>query len=900
MPGEAGQSRSVPCHDVAEVNLQARRQRVGGFALSGVVRQPPVLHHLRARGRARRDGGLRRLWARHLRGVEPPATAGLRTPRLPAGLAALSAVAVGVSGLGARRRQVLGDAIRPSRGLQKQVQPLAVPVVVHHLVLARLGLEPRDLDGAEARRLDASLRGSDLHRAADDGVAPAPAALLEPAPDGGHSLAVFVQVAKRLAPLARASAPAEPLKLRRGDHLLGRVFGRPVRHALLAALAPGGQAAHHLAALHAHRRCRKHAALGRVDVAFFLRLLGDVGNITRALRDLGVLGEAHRREVHRLGELLVPLQDHLPGAVQRADREHEPDGLPQLGVIPARAKTSHRVGALGARHANLDVRRADPLSVRRYRAAPLQRAERRGAHLEHGLLGGGAAVRRVGGGRAPEGHVSVRAAEIRSRRREQVHRNALRAPEQALGADRLLLPPLLVLALVLLLALHLLLLGLLDVSLQERTRALEHLRHDRLALRRVDVLLPQALQRAPEHGGLVAEVVVVAAAAAGDTALRGGDAGPLRRRGGGGELLLFPASLGHGVQRRRRRRVRVFLWGRFRQPQARVLDEERLLRQRRQVGLVPRQNRLEVHVEPFRNLVQLLPAFRVVRARATNRDFFPRLRVRGFKLVAPPPARGGGGGFLLLPRRRRPLRALPVLALGPLDAQQEVHEVGERGVRQGLDPAPGRVAGQLDLVVPLLDPRVGERHLGAYGPPLRLLRLVAALLQPLLLGPLHAVRVAADEARLRGVPLPERLEALALADDLGVRGQVVLAERARARLAPEQHPADGGGFAPALRAAVVRAPPARRLCDFALGHAYALGVHGDGAQVAAHDITAVPARLTGVAVPVVAPSHLRARFLGLVLFPRRLARVDARLALFQAVVVRLEHGVPVDLHRGLF
>ena len=163
-------------------------------------------------------------WARHLRGVEPPATAGLRAPRLPAGLAALSAVGVGVSGLGARRRQVLGDAIRPSRGLQKQVQPLAVPVVVHHLVLARLGLEPRDLDGAEHSRLDASLRGSDLHRAADDGVAPAPAALLEPAPDGGHSLAVFVQVAKRLAPLARASAPAEPLELRRGDHLLGRVL----------------------------------------------------------------------------------------------------------------------------------------------------------------------------------------------------------------------------------------------------------------------------------------------------------------------------------------------------------------------------------------------------------------------------------------------------------------------------------------------------------------------------------------------------------------------------------------------------------------------------------------------------------------------------------------------------
>ena len=338
-------------------------------------------------------------------------------------------------------------------------------------------------------------------------------------------------------------------------------------------------------------------------------------------------------------------------------------------MVPARAQMRHRGGALRARDAHLDVRRADPLSVRRRGAAPLQRAERRGLHFKHSLLTQGPAVRRVAGGRAPEGHVPFRAAEIRSRGGEKVHRDALRAPQQALGADRFRLPPLLVLALVLLFALNLLLLGLLDVALQERARALEHLRHDRLALRRVDVLLPQALQRAPEHGGLVPEIVDVAArAGARHPALSGGDAGSLRGGGGGGELFLLPASLGHRVQRRRLR-VRALLQGRFCQPQARVLDEERLLCQGRQVGLVPRVNRFRVHRKASRNLVQLLPSFRVVRARAAHRDFLSGLRVRGFEFVTPSPARRGGSGFLLLPRSRRPLRALPVLALGPLDAQ---------------------------------------------------------------------------------------------------------------------------------------------------------------------------------------------------------------------------------------
>ena len=229
-----------------------------------------------------------------------------------------------------------------------------------------------------------------------------------------------------------------------------------------------------------------------------------------------------------------------------------------------------------------------------------------------------------------------------------------------------------------------------------------------------------------------------------------------------------------------------------------------------------------------------------------------------------------------------------------------MNEIRERRVREGLAPAARLgIQRELNLVVALLDPRVGERHLSADRPSRRLLGLLAALLQPSLLRPLDALLGAAYEARLRRVSLTERLEPFTLPDNLSLVRQVVLAVGVHARLASEQHPTDRRGFAPAFVARVVRTRPPRRLGEFVLRDADALGVDADGAQVAADDVTAVPAVLARERVAVIATRHLRAAaFLGLGLL-LGLAGKHALLALLQGVVVSLEHGVAVNLNRGL-
>ena len=229
-----------------------------------------------------------------------------------------------------------------------------------------------------------------------------------------------------------------------------------------------------------------------------------------------------------------------------------------------------------------------------------------------------------------------------------------------------------------------------------------------------------------------------------------------------------------------------------------------------------------------------------------------------------------------------------------------MYEVGKCGVREWLAPAVRRgIQRELNLVVAFLDPRVGERHFGADGPPGRLLRLLPALLQPPLLGPLHALLGASDEARLRRVPLTERLEPLALPDDLRAVRQVVLAVRVDASLAAEEHAAHGGGFPAALVARVVRTRPPRRLGQLVLRHPDALRVDADWAQVAAHDVAAVPAVLACEAVPVIAASHLRPTAFLRLSFLLRLPGEYALLTLFQGIVVSLEHGVAVHLDRRL-
>ena len=130
------------------------------------------------------------------------------------------------------------------------------------------------------------------------------------------------------------------------------------------------------------------------------------------------------------------------------------------------------------------------------------------------------------------------------------------------------------------------------------------------------------------------------------------------------------------------------------------------------------------------------------------------------------------------------------------------------------------------------------------------------------------------------MPLTERLEPLALPDDLRAVRQVVLAVRVDARLAAEEHAAHGGGFPAALVARVVRTRPPRRLGQLVLRHPDALRVDADWAQVAAHDVAAVPAVLAGEAVPVIAASHLRPTAFLRLSFLLRLPGEYALLTLF--------------------
>ena len=457
-----------------------------------------------------------------------------------------------------------------------------------------------------------------------------------------------------------------------------------------------------------------------------------------------------------------------------------------------------------------------------------------------------------------------------------MHGYALGAPEQALGADLLLLALLLVFLRLLLAPLLLPLASAFDVALQKRPDALEHLGHYRLALRRVDVLLPETLERPAQDHRLVRGLVVAPGFLV--------EVYPRVLGGEPGELqLLVPApalSLRVLVLPRLRRGLRS-------EPHASVLEEVRLSREAREVRLVPVEQILGLHVVVLGDLVELLGTLGVVHPDAGNLDRLPGFRIHLLNLLLP--RRGftgvGAGRRLLLASASRRGR---VLALGPLLSQQKVNEIRERRVREGLAPAARLgIQRELNLVVALLDPRVGERHLSADRPSRRLLGLLAALLQPSLLRPLDALLGAAYEARLRRVTLTERLEPFALPDNLSLVRQVVLAVGVRARLASEQHAPHRRGFAPAFVARVVRTRPSRRLGEFVLSEADALGVDADGAQVAADDVTAVPAVLARETVAVIATRHLRAAaFLGLGLL-LGLAGKHALLALLQRVVVGL-------------
>ena len=110
--------------------------------------------------------------------------------------------------------------------------------------------------------------------------------------------------------------------------------------------------------------------------------------------------------------------------------------------------------------------------------------------------------------------------------------------------------------------------------------------------------------------------------------------------------------------------------------------------------------------------------------------------------------------------------------------------------------------------------------------------------------PLGALLVAVNEARLRRVVLAQVLKSLALADDFcGVR-QVIFAESSRTCFATEKDTTYCRRLAAAFVARVMRARPPMVSRDILDCDPYAVWVHRDRTQVATHDFTSIPARLT--------------------------------------------------------
>ena len=165
---------------------------------------------------------------------------------------------------------------------------------------------------------------------------------------------------------------------------------------------------------------------------------------------------------------------------------------------------------------------------------------------------------------------------------------------------------------------------------------------------------------------------------------------------------------------------------------------------------------------------------------------------------------------------------------------------------------------KLEFRVAIFDPVIGDRNLLTDGPTFS---SFTVLFSDVRRGPFRALGVAVDEARLRRVVLAQILETLALTDDLRGPWQVILAERPRARLATEQDTTHRCSLAPTLVARVVRTLPSMVARDILHCDADAVRVDGYRAQIATHDLAAVPARLAHRAVAVVSASDLRARFL---------------------------------------